>query len=259
MLEPIKYQVNLAETIKKYNILEKISSKLQREFNLTLHIGAEIEFYIMGKNIDNIIMHLQEKTGYEIKTEKGNNQFEINFLPTQNPDHCAEEINNLRSSIKQITKNLGAIADFSSKPYPNDFGSALHIHLSFEEDSNSEKYAEILCHFMPYSLAFFLPNFDDFKRLDKNYMAPTHISYGGNNRTTAIRIPDALPRRLEHRLAGANADPYMVLYAILHSILQGVRNPSQITSVPKIYGNAFDTQYSMKPINPNLDLYSALD
>ena len=79
-------------------------------------------------------------------------------------------------------------------------------------------------------------------------MAPTHISYGNNNRTVMIRMPDSYPKRLEHRLAAADADPYLVIYAILNSIFQGIPNYAKINRLEKIYGNAFDTQYNLMMI-----------
>lgn len=245
---PIKYHVNLSERIKEYNLLTELAEEFKLKFNLTPTLGAELEFYISGEDIDKTVEQLQNKIGYQVKRERGKNQFEINLPTSPQPDNYASQISETRANIIQITKELGGIADFSPKPYKQDFGSALHIHLSFAEDQEAEKYAQILCHFMPSTLDFFLSAPEDFKRLDKDYMAPTHISYGGNNRTTAVRIPDALPRRVEHRLAGANADPYMVIYAILRSILQGLENPEQIRQLPKIYGNAFDPQYGMQPI-----------
>lgn len=245
---PIKYHANLAETIKKNNILKELTQEFKLKFNLSTAVGAELEFYILGEDTDSLVLQLQDKIGCPIKRERGKNQFEIDLPPSTDLGNYANQISEIRSNIIQITKKIGGVASFEPKPYLNDFGSALHIHLSFKEDSNAEKYAQILCHFMPSTLDFFLPSSEDFKRLDKNYMAPTHISYGGNNRTAAIRIPDALPRRIEHRLAGANADPYIVIYAILHSILQGLARPKQIKQLPKIYGNAFDPQYGLQAI-----------
>jgi glutamine synthetase len=248
-LEVSKIYANLAETIREHNLLTELVQEFKLKFNLSPTIGAELEFYISGEDTGSIVLGLQDKIGYPLKKERGKNQFEINLPPSTDPANYAGQISETRSNIIQITKELGGKADFKPKPYQDDFGSALHIHLDFKEDQDAEKYAQILCHFMPGTLGFFLPTLDDFKRLDKDYMAPTHISYGGNNRTTAVRIPDSMPRRIEHRLAGANADPYMVIYAILYSILQGLENPEQIRQLPKIYGNAFDPQYGMQPIS----------
>jgi glutamine synthetase len=121
-------------------------------------------------------------------------------------------------------------------------------YLNFLEDNDAEKYARILCHYLPLTITAFLPKEEDYQRLDSRFMAPTHICYGGNNRTTLIRIPDSLPKRIEHRLASADANPYEVIYAILSSIYSGLKHPQQITKIDKIYGNAYDPQYNLVKI-----------
>ena len=126
----------------------------------------------------------------------------------------------------------------------------MHIHLNFPEDDDIEKYAKILCHYLPDTLDYFLPSLEDYVRLDSKFMAPTHISYGGNNRSVLIRIPDSEPKRLEHRLAGANAEPVLVIYAMLQSIKKGLQNPDAIPPLEKTFGNAFDLQYGLRKIIP---------
>ena len=54
----------------------------------------------------------------------------------------------------------------------------MHIHLNFLENNDVEKYAKILCHFLPNTIDAYLPKKEDYKRLDSRFMAPTHISYG---------------------------------------------------------------------------------
>ena len=246
----IKYHPELSDTIKKHDILNQLTDYLKTRFKLTALLGTELEFYLTSEKfeITEILPELEQMVNHKIKAEKGQNQFEIDLPPSGNADNYASEITRLRETVQISAEKLGAFADFRSKPYLDDFGSSMHIHLSFMEDSRAEKYAEILCHFMPLTLEFFLPLEEDFARLDAKYMAPTHISYGGNNRTTAIRIPDSLPRRIEHRLAGANADPYLVIYAILTSIIKGLDEPDSITPLTKTYGNAYDPEYGLKPI-----------
>ena len=124
----------------------------------------------------------------------------------------------------------------------------MHIHFNFLENNEAEKYAKILCHYLPQTIDSFLQKKEDYERLDKKFMAPTHISNGGNNRTTLIRIPDLAPKRLEHRLASADAEPYKVIYAILYSIYSGLKNPEQITKLDKTFGNAYDPQYNLTKI-----------
>jgi glutamine synthetase len=227
----------------KYKLLENIQYKLQKEFGLIPCIGAEIEFYL---DDDSNISLLQEYIGHKIKPEKGKNQFEINFDPSCDVVEYAKYIELTRSNIKKYSKQLGGKANFSSKPYKNDYGNSMHIHLNFLEDYDIEKYARILCHYLPYYLATFLPKKRDIYRLDERFMAPTRICYGGNNRTVAIRIPDSLPKRLEHRLPAASSDPAKVIYAILESITQGLTSPTNdYQKHSKIYGNAFDEQYNL--------------
>ena len=124
----------------------------------------------------------------------------------------------------------------------------MHIHLNFMEDENVEKYAIILCNYLSDGISVFLPQKEDRRRLDERFMAPKYICYGANNRTVAIRIPDSIPRRLEHRVPAASADPSSVIYAILDSVIKGLSNPFDVKTYPKIFGNAFDKQYNLTKI-----------
>jgi glutamine synthetase len=235
----------LAETDNKYNRLETLQNYFISNHNLTPIIGAEIEFYLSNcVNVD----ALASKIGHNIKSEKGKNQYEVDLPPNSNLTSIAKDIELLRENICFFAKEFGSIADFSSKPFIDDYGSSMHIHLNFLEDDNIEKYAQILCHYLPSYIKYFLPLEEDYKRLDSKFMAPTHISWGGNNRSLLIRIPDSLPRRLEHRLAAASADPAEVIFAILDSIKQGLSSYEDIPKLEKTYGNAFDEQYKLVPI-----------
>jgi len=208
-------------------------------------LGAELEFYLF--NIENIA-DLESKINHQLKAEKGNNQYEIDLSPSQNLAEYAKLIEQTRQNIIDAAKSLGGSADFSSKPFAADYGNSMHIHLNFIGHENIEKYAQILCHYLPDTLEYFLPKTEDYSRLDKRFMAPTHICYGGNNRTVAIRIPDSQPRRLEHRLAAASAEPSLVIYSILNSIDNGLKNPKSIKPAEKIHGNAWDAQYGLVEI-----------
>ena len=68
------------------------------------------------------------------------------------------------------------------------------------------------------------PHFNSYKRLRPGTHAPLNICWGYENRTAAIRIPggDYTSKRIEHRVAGADANPYLVLSSILASALEGI-------------------------------------
>lgn len=235
----------LPDIQEQYNLLNNLENHFRENLGLTPSVGAEIEFYVHG--IGNIAL-LAKEIGRAIKEEKGYNQYELDLLPSQNIAAYAQEIAELREEIISAAKLLGGTADFSSKPFADGYGNSMHIHLNFLEDNDIEKYAQILCHYLPETKAIFLPTKKDYLRLDSRFMAPTHISYGGNNRTTMIRIPDSTPKRLEHRLAAATANPIAVIYNILLSIQKGLQNPLEVTPLAKTFGNGFDAQYSLRKI-----------
>lgn len=235
----------LADNQEKYNLLGKIGDVLKNNFGLTPCIGAEIEFYL--RDIKDISA-LEKITGHTIKAEKGRNQYEIDLKPSNDLIGYAKYIESVRDKVAFGAKELGGDADFSSKPYINDYGNSMHIHLNFLEDDDIEKFARILCYYLLDYIPVFLPLERDRERLDEKFMAPTHICYGGNNRTVAIRIPDSVPRRLEHRLPAASADPASVIHVILASIVKGLSSQVDTKIYDKIFGNAFDKQYGLQRI-----------
>jgi glutamine synthetase len=235
----------LTDIQEQYNLLSKLEQHFREDLALTPCVGAEIEFYIHGNvNID----LLAQKIGHTIKEEKGQNQYEVDLLPSENLALYAREISEMRRLILKSAIELEGRADFNSKPFADDYGSSMHIHLNFLEDNDVEKYAQILCHYVLEDISVFLPSKEDYLRLDSKFMAPRHISYGGNNRTVLIRIPDSNPKRLEHRLATANADPVAVIYSILQSIKKGIENFADIEALAKTFGSASDPQYALRKI-----------
>ncbi|WP_323737755.1 type I glutamate--ammonia ligase [Candidatus Trichorickettsia mobilis] len=250
----------LSDHLQKHKLLEYIATQFIREYKLIPCIGVEIEFYLS----DQInIVEFENRLGISVKKEKGKNQFEIDLAPTTELINYIQQINSIRVNISNIASQLNGHADFRSKPFINDYGNAMHFHISFINTLNYHPHAGMilklddsffthaarsLCHFMLDSLLIFLPEEEDYLRLNKRFMAPTHVSFGGNNRTVAIRIPDLLPRRLEHRLASSLVDPYIAIFTILKSIYRGLQDPQIIRNIPKIYGNAFDAQYNLTPL-----------
>ena len=230
----------------KYNHLYEVQNLLNKKFSLTAIIGVELEFYL-SSNIN--LNLLSQQIGHEIKEERGRGQFEIEFEPDNNLVTLAKDIENTRRNINYFASQQGGWANFSSKPYKNDFGSSMHLHLNFLEDKNIEKYANILCQNLDQYINFCLPSKEDYIRLDKNFMSPTHICWGGNNRTVMIRIPDSKPKRLEHRLPCANANPSILFFSLLNTIANSLINKEKTINLPKIWGNAFDKQYRLKKIN----------
>ncbi|MCP5369567.1 MAG: glutamine synthetase [Rickettsiaceae bacterium] len=231
--------------VDKYNQLYILQQRFQEELGLTPIMGVELEFYLSA-DID--ITKLSTVIGCDIEQERGFNQYEIQFLPQKNLVILAQLIENTRRNIIEYCASEGGWANFYSKPYINDFGSSMHIHINFLEDADIEKYANILCHALKNYIDYCLPSAADYERLDHKFMAPTHICWGGNNRSVMIRIPDSLPKRIEHRLPAASADPALLFHNLLNSIDQYLKKVEQLDILPKIYGNAFEEQYNLLKI-----------
>jgi len=237
----------LTEFLKKNNELSKLVALFNNEFKLTPCFGVEIEFYL-SQNIDLLIFEYH--LGLEVKEEKGKNQFEIDLFPSKNLENYAKEIEFYKDKIIKIAHFLGGKADLSAKPYTDDYGNSMHFHLNFIEKQDKEFtqiIANILCNFMLKTFLVFMPKEGDYARIDKDFMTPTSVSFGGNNRSVAVRIPDSLPMRIEHRVSSALADPYLVMYTILKSVYLGLKYPKQLVEYKKIYGNAYDLQYNQLP------------
>lgn len=257
-----EFLVRLTDKHPKYNNLISLKIALQEEFCLTPRIGAELEFYLLKAPKRSQVLALEQSIdnfslryySVRMKKERGCNQYEVEIAPSDNAELYPEIIIAIREFIIQEANKLNLEANFRSKPFKDDYGNSMHIHLDFLENENcddkeqrrrTEKYARALCHYLPATIKAFLPKEEDYMRLDGRYLAPTHISYGNNNRTTMIRIPDSLPRRIEHRLAAASSDPYAVITAILFSVYEGLKSPEIIANLDKTYGNAYDPQYNL--------------
>jgi glutamine synthetase len=243
--------MSVTEIMTQYKELLSLQQEFKMRYDDLLVVGAELEFYLLQ---DICPQQISELIGYELKPEKGLGQYEINFTPSTDLDGFAAEINRVKCLLEQQAHTLGGKVMFDAKPFADDYGSSLHIHINSQRQIHDvQDYARILCAHLPSYLHACFDSNDDLKRLDRHFMAPEHICWGGNNRSVMIRIPDARPLRIEHRLPGANIDPRKALRGILSSLLDGLsRYEGQYCQLPfaKIHGNAFDEQYNLPKIVP---------
>ncbi len=202
--------------------------------------------------------------------EDGFNQFEVQFLPTNSPVKLAENIVSFKEKIQTITN-----VDFRAKPYKTEPTSSLHFHISvyyknanlFAKDNpadSSEYYYMPLywciagmLKLMPKFIKYFAPTDNCRERYwlpkkDQKFIHyPTHICWGFNNRTCAIRVPrkpseDPLNCRIEHRVSSSMADPYLALFAIIAGMHYGVAK--QLNCPEPVYGRAFESDDSGQKI-----------
>ena len=173
-------------------------------------------------------------------SEYGVSQFEINLRHSPNVLSAADHCLLMKRAVKGVARKHGLDATFMAKPFPNDSGNGLHVHFSVLDESGRNlfaiedgKGARNLRHAMGGllatmndAMAIFSVNANSFRRFEEGAFAPTAATWGWDNRNTALRVPDsdAAGTRIEHRVAGADAEPHLVIAAVLAGALQGIEN-----------------------------------
>ena len=140
-------------------------------------------------------------------------------------------------------------ATFMAKPFMNVAGN-IHIHLSLYDKNDQNIFSDVTSSSIPAvsnqlihamvgyqlmgeSMAGFAPNANSYRRLIPGNFAPLTPNWGYNRRDVALRIPvsDSNNMRIEHRVAGADANPYLVLSVIIAGVHHGITqqiNPSEM-------------------------------
>ncbi|MBQ4874610.1 MAG: glutamine synthetase [Rickettsiaceae bacterium H1] len=218
-------------------------------------IGLEIEFYLSNPELAKVIScKCTEKCSLfaQIEKEKGQNQFEIKTVPTSNIFSLITELSVIKKTVEEISQLNQAKVNFLAKPFLDKPGNALHVHVNLVDNSGFNLFEDKnyllwvvsgLCSFIKPSMAVFAPNVKCYWRYqypDKN--TPTTISWGYDNRTTALRV---ISNRIEHRVPCAKSDIKSVINEILKGVLHGIKEKNKI---PPIHGIASRNQADLLPM-----------
>ena len=170
-----------------------------------------------------------------ISAELGPGQFEINFAHCDDGLQAADWAALFCRSTRGVALKHGHRASFMSKPYLQAPGSGMHVHVSLYDEAGDNllaaddqrplRHAVAGClALLPHCMPIFAANHNAFRRYGAMANAASRASWGFEDRDACIRIPDSDPRnlRIEHRLAGADANPYLVLAAILTGMEHGL-------------------------------------
>lgn len=173
-----------------------------------------------------------------VNAEYGGGQFEINLHHAACAVRAADDAVRLKQAVQGVAARHGVRATFMAKPYAWAAGSGMHWHVSLLDGKGRNCFDETIpggdqrlrqavagvLDTMPESMAFAAPNINSFRRFQPGLFVPTSCSWGHNNRSVAVRVPSgaAADRRLEYRLAGADANPYLVLAALLAGMHHGI-------------------------------------
>lgn len=199
--------------------------------------------------------------------ESAPSQFEINVAHSDDVMLLADQVIRMQRTIRAVSARHGFVASFMPKPIDDEAGNGLHVHCSLLDengtnvfDDGGEEGSDLLRYavaggleLLPASMLLFAPSFNAYRRFQPGNHAPTESAWGYDNRTTAIRIPESpsAARRLEHRVAGADANPYLVLAAVLAGIWHGIENT--LSPPNPIEGNAWDQEIDAPALPTTMD------
>ncbi len=171
-------------------------------------------------------------------TEYAPGQFEINLHPQADCLAACDHALLLKRAIQATARAQNYRASFMAKPFLDRAGSGMHIHVSLTDRGGRNLFGEtgaegekLLRHAigglrasLAESMALFGANINAFRRYRPGHNVPVNAAWGENNRSVAFRIPagQGKARRIEHRVAGADANPYLAVAAILAGMLHGI-------------------------------------
>jgi glutamine synthetase len=186
--------------------------------------------------------------------ESAPSQYEINLYHCADAVLAADQAVMLRRVIRGVSGRQGMRATFMAKPFGELAGNGMHLHCSLVDaegnnafDDRTGRGTELLrraiagcLDTMADSMLLFAPNLNSYRRFQRGTHAPLAPSWGYENRTVAVRVPADAPSatRIEHRVAGADAHPHLVMAAILAGMLHGIEN--SLEAPEPMSGNAYE-------------------
>lgn len=278
------FEANPREVLKR--VLDRFTAK-----GLTPVVAVELEFYLLDKNLHKDgrpktsinpatgernnttqVYYMEDLNDYQGFTdavtdacraqhipadtavaEYAPGQFEINLKHRKDALLACDDSIMLKRVIKEIASQQNLLGSFMAKPFVDQAGSGMHIHVSVLDKNGKnifagtpETPAEVMRHAIggmqkssKDCMLMFAPHANSYRRFVLNAFVPLNDCWGFNNRTVAMRIPHSDPEnmRIEHRISGADANPYLVTAAVLAGILYGMEN--QFDPGPPIVGNAY--------------------
>jgi glutamine synthetase len=191
--------------------------------------------------------------------EAGTAQLEINFVHGD-PVRVADQVMLFKRIVRQVALKHGVYATFMAKPMEHQPGSAMHLHTSVVDMADGHNLfanangsdAPLFRHFvgglqgyLPALAPMFAPNVNSFRRMRPDHGAPINVQWGSDNRSCGLRVPitDRHNRRVENRLPGADANPYLAMAATLVAGYLGMTE--ELEPSPKTSGNAYNFERTL--------------
>lgn len=188
-----------------------------------------------------------------LMSEYAPGQFEITLHHRDDVLRATDEAVMFKRLLRGVAARHGLLACFMAKPFTGSAGSGLHVHVSANDAEDRNVFASenpagtpLLAHAiagmqatMAESMAVFAPNANSYRRFVNESYAPTAPIWGINNRSVSLRVPAGPPasRHVEHRIAGADANLYLAVAAVLAGVELGLRQ--KLDPGPPVEGNGY--------------------
>jgi len=188
-----------------------------------------------------------------LMSEYSPGQFEITLRHRDDALRAVDEAVMFKRVLRGVAAKHGLIACFMAKPFAGRAGSGLHVHVSLNDAGGRNQFAAEdpagsaqlrhaiggLKATMAESMAVFAPNANSYRRFVSQSYAPVAPIWGINNRSVSLRVPAGPPasRHVEHRIAGADANLYLVVATVLAGVERGLRE--RLDPGPPVEGNGY--------------------
>jgi glutamine synthetase len=223
--------------------------------------GGRIEAYGLGR-LDDMSPLFDELyaaargLGLPVRTlmsEYAPGQFEITLEHRADALRAVDEAVMFKRAVRGVAARHGKIACFMAKPFAELAGTGMHLHASLAGRDGRNACADeapagsaVLRHAigglretLGEGMAVFAPHANSYRRFRAMSYAPVAPTWGVNNRSVSLRVPAGPPatRHVEHRVAGADANPYLVAAVVLAGMLRGIERG--IDPGPPVEGNGY--------------------
>ncbi len=169
-------------------------------------------------------------------SESAPGQFEINFNHQGDVVNACDQLIIAKRLIRQVAQKHDFDVTFMAKPFADLAGNGQHLHISLMNEAGNNLFSladgqasplfkQTLAAMLagtPASMALLCPNINSYRRFAPGCYVPMQADWGENHRGVALRVPmsNAQNRRIEHRIAGADVNPYLLAAVVLDAVLQ---------------------------------------
>ncbi len=240
--------------------------------------GGRIDAYGLGRLDDmsplfDEVSAATRSLGLPLRTlmsEYAPGQFEMTLEHRDDALRAVDDAVMFKRAVRGVAARHGCVACFMAKPFAELAGSGMHLHASLAGPDGCNLCADedprgspMLRHAigglrttLADGMAVFAPHANSYRRFRSMSYAPVAATWGVNNRTVGLRIPAGPPasRHVEHRVAGADATPYLVAAVVLAGMLRGIER--EIDPGPPVEGNGYA---QASPGDLPLQWWAALD